>query len=402
MKRWKPASLLVAALAILAAIPLGARAQVTDSVKVFNRNIREQEKRLENLRTEIRDIRKRDLDLDKKERNTAKQLRLLDKEAALTADLLRTLDAKQKRISEQLEGIRAEHESATETLAERRSRLARTVRTMYVSGTPTTAEVVLRATNLQHALSHFKYLETLARNNERLVIEIREQERYLAATDAKLTQTLSEIHDTAEETREEKQRLAESRQTRQTTLKRVREQRAEYQRALKDLSASENKVQSFIATLEKRRQAAIAAGRVTDTFPDIGFTLLRGKLPWPVRGRIVAGFGRQKHPRYGTFTENSGIDIAANEGEPVRAVARGQAEYVAWLDGYGKTILLNHGGHYTLYAHLSEALVAEGQAVDPGQIIGRVGDTGSLDGSKLHFEVRVKAEAVDPRLWLAK
>ena len=389
------------AVLVLGVTPAGAQAPA-DSVRAYNSRIQEQETRLKKLRSEIQEIRVRDRELGKRESFTAKQLRKLERETALTADLLRALETKQGRISGQLEGIRAEHEAATEELATRRGRLARTLRAMYVRGSPTTVEVMLRTTSLRHALSHFKYLEELARNNERLVQEIHEQERYLARTDALLTETLVDVETTTQEARAERERLAESRRSRQTALARVRSQRTEYQQALRDLAASERKVSGLIATLEKRRKAAQEAGQAPQVFPDVGFAALRGRLPWPVRGRVLQGFGRHKHPRYGTITENSGVDIGAPEGESVRAVARGQVEYVNWLDGYGKTVLLNHGGFYTLYAHLSETIVSEGQTLDPGQILGRVGDTGSLDGPKLHFEIRVRAEAVDPRLWLGR
>ncbi len=126
-------------------------------------------------------------------------------------------------------------------------------------------------------------------------------------------------------------------------------------------------------------------------------------MPWPARGRILTAYGRQKHPKHGTITFNSGVDIAAPEGSDVRCVARGQVEYVQWTDGYGKTVIMNHGGgYYTVYAHLSQAMVMEAQAVEPGAVLGRVGDTGSLDGVKLHFEVRsgARGDAVDPMAWL--
>lgn len=374
-----------------------------DSVRAYNNRIQEQEAKLGKLRADIRDLRRRDRELGRREQSTAKQLRQVEHEAALTADLLRTLEAKQERIELQLEGIRTEHEVATEELAERKQRLGNTLRAMYVRGHPRTAEVILQTTSMRTALSHFKYLGVLARNNERLLEEIRAQEAYLAATDARLTETLAEVVSNADETRAEREFLAEARKTRRTTLQRVRQQRAEYQRALKDLSESEKKVQSFIGVLEQRRQAAIASGRAAEVFPDVGFAQLRGRMPWPARGRVASAFGKQTHPKHGTVTFNSGIDIAAAEGEPVRAVARGQVEYVAWLDGYGRTIILNHGaGFYTVYAHLSETAVGEAQPVEPGQIIGRVGDSGSLDGAKLHFEVRDKANPVDPRAWLGR
>jgi len=381
----------------------GSKSAGSDTAATYYKRIQEQEKRLQELRADIQSMRNRDRDLGKKEKDHVAQLRALEREAATTADLLRSLQAKQGRVEEQLDGIRAEHDRASEILADRKQRLASTLRAMYVRGTPTTAEVVLRATTLRYALSHFKYMELLARNNERLYRDIQEQDLYLAKVDAQLTETLFEVSTTAQETREETERLALARKQRQSVLKRVRAQRVEYQRALADLTAAEKQVTGVIAALEKRRQEALAEGRAMQTFPDVGFARLKGVMPWPVRGRVMVGFGRQTHPKYKTVTMNSGIDIAAPEGTDVRSVARGQVEYARWIDGYGRTIIVNHGGgYYTLYAHLAETLVSESQAVEPGQILGRVGDSGSLDGAKLHFEVRVKADAVDPRAWLAR
>lgn len=399
----------VALVAATALVPASGLAQTRgahpDSVAAYQKRIQSESRKLTDLREEIQNLRKRDRDLGVKERDTSSQLQKVQKEAALTADLLRQLENKQARVETQLGGIRAEHERATEELAERKRRMARTLRAMYVRGTPTNAEIILRTASIRYALSHFKYLGLVARNNERLVQDIREQERYLAATDAKLTETLYEITATADEARDEKARLTEVRRSRQSMLQRVRRQRADYKRAIDDLAAAERKVQSMIATLEKKRQQAQAAGRTVDLYPDVGFSRLRGAMPWPVRGRVLTGFGRQKNPRHGTETFNSGIDIAAAEGADVRCVARGQVEYVQWLDGYGKTIIVNHGGgYYTVYAHLSESLVTESMSLEPGHVIGRAGDTGSLDGTKLHFEVRAgqHGEPVDPMRWLSR
>lgn len=398
----------VATAILTAPMPVAAQSRRSanpDSTAAYQKRIQSEERKLQDLRQEILNLRQRDRDLGRKERDTASQLQKVQKEAALTADLLRELEAKQARVEEQIDGIRAEHARASEELAERKRRMARTLRAMYVRGTPTNAEVVLRTASIRYALSHFKYLGLVARNNERLVEDIRAQEQYLAATDARLTETLYEISATADEARDEKERLSTIRRSRQSMLQRVRRQRADYKRAIDDLAASERRVQSMIATLEKRRQESLAAGREADVFPDVGFGRLRGAMPWPVRGRVVTGYGRQKNPRHGTETMNSGIDIAAAEGTEVRCVARGQVEYVQWMDGYGKTIIVNHGGgFYTVYAHLSEALVSESMALEPGHVIGRVGDTGSLDGTKLHFEVRAgqHGDPVDPMRWLGR
>jgi murein hydrolase activator len=107
------------------------------------------------------------------------------------------------------------------------------------------------------------------------------------------------------------------------------------------------------------------------------------------------------HPRYGTRVPQNGIDITAPLGTPVRAVAAGSVVYVDWLPGYGRTVILDHGGgFYTLYAHASSVAVHRGDRVVEGQTIAGVGDTDSIRGPCLHFEVRQGEKALNPREWL--
>jgi len=116
----------------------------------------------------------------------------------------------------------------------------------------------------------------------------------------------------------------------------------------------------------------------------------------------VGRFGNETNPKFGTVTFNSGIDISAPMGTDVHAVAKGRVDVVNEDFGsYGEMIILNHGdGYYSLYAHLSAATVGKGQEVAAGQVIGRVGDTGSLKGSILHFEIRKGRTALNPTTWL--
>ena len=107
------------------------------------------------------------------------------------------------------------------------------------------------------------------------------------------------------------------------------------------------------------------------------------------------------NPRYGTQVLQKGIEIAAAEGTPVRAVSGGRVVYAGWLEGYGNTIVLDHGNDFfTLYAHASQILVRQGADVSAGSEIARVGSTDALDGPGLYFEIRQGAEARDPLEWL--
>jgi murein DD-endopeptidase MepM/ murein hydrolase activator NlpD len=107
------------------------------------------------------------------------------------------------------------------------------------------------------------------------------------------------------------------------------------------------------------------------------------------------------HPRFGTRTYRNGVDIEAAEGTGVDAVLAGQVVYTGWFKGYGNLIILDHGDElFTLYAHVSEIHVKEGDSVRQGQRIGSVGDTGSLAGPRLYFEVRYRGKPQDPEQWL--
>lgn len=133
------------------------------------------------------------------------------------------------------------------------------------------------------------------------------------------------------------------------------------------------------------------------------FSLQKGRLMPPVPGKIISRFGIRQTGDYKSFTFQSGIDIRGEQGEPVRSVFKGNVVYAQWLKGYGNMVIIDHGeNYYTLYAHLHEMFRKTGDAVDTGEVIATVGDTGSLKGVRLHFELRHHGKPVDPLEWLNK
>jgi septal ring factor EnvC (AmiA/AmiB activator) len=174
------------------------------------------------------------------------------------------------------------------------------------------------------------------------------------------------------------------------------------------LSEATRRLEAFIKDLqEKQRRLAKVPPPSRprpipgDIAPGTGFGALRGRLLWPADGRVVAEYGPQVNPRFGTKTFRNGIDIEAAEGTTIMAVYPGHVLYTGWFRGYGNLIIMDHGGeYYTLYAHAADIRVAEGDEVKQGQAIGTVGDTGSLQGPRLYFEVRHEGKPQDPAQWL--
>jgi septal ring factor EnvC (AmiA/AmiB activator) len=191
-------------------------------------------------------------------------------------------------------------------------------------------------------------------------------------------------------------------------LAKVKDERAYHDRMVLELSEATRRLEAFIRDLQaKQRRVARTppAGRARpapgDIGPSVGLGALRGRLAWPAEGKVVAEFGTQVHPRFGTKTFRNGIDIEVAEGTNIVVVYPGHVMYTGWFRGYGNLIIVDHGNdYYTLYAHAADIRVAEGDDVKQGQIIGTVGDTGSLQGPRLYFEVRHQGKPQDPEQWL--
>jgi murein DD-endopeptidase MepM/ murein hydrolase activator NlpD len=123
----------------------------------------------------------------------------------------------------------------------------------------------------------------------------------------------------------------------------------------------------------------------------------KGVLSWPVAGPVTSGFGYRVHPIFHVRRLHTGVDLDGNTGDPVKAAALGTVVSAGWRGGYGKCVVIDHGGGLaTLYAHQSSILVSVGQTVKRGEAIGQVGSTGYSTGPHLHFEVRVNGSPVDP------
>jgi murein DD-endopeptidase MepM/ murein hydrolase activator NlpD len=135
---------------------------------------------------------------------------------------------------------------------------------------------------------------------------------------------------------------------------------------------------------EARRLARLDARRVSN----LSFT-------WPVRGKITSRFGRRRG------RPHEGLDLAAKRGTAIHAAEAGRVIHSGRLSDYGQVVIVKHAGHYrSVYAHASKTLVKKGQFVEKGQKIALVGTTGRATGPHLHFEIRRRASARDPMLYL--
>jgi murein hydrolase activator len=186
------------------------------------------------------------------------------------------------------------------------------------------------------------------------------------------------------------------------------QRRNERKKLLIEIKGKKSLALAAIAALKRAAEAldqqiTSAASMPGGAKGDSDFSALKGLLNMPVRGIIISFYGPYTSSRLHVSGFRSGIDIAADRGEPIRAVDRGETIFAGWFRGYGNMVIIDHGDHYcTLYAHAQEIFKKKGDPVTSGEVIATVGDTGSLQGPKLHFEIRHYGKPVDPLTWLGK
>lgn len=132
------------------------------------------------------------------------------------------------------------------------------------------------------------------------------------------------------------------------------------------------------------------------------FKKLRGKLPWPVEGGVIArSFGRQKHPTLKNIEiTNNGIDIRSSEEAPVKSIFEGAVAGVQYIPGHDYTIILQHGNYYSVYSNLSETSVNKGDKVNAGAVLGKLSTNPISGAAELHFELWQEKERLNPANWI--
>lgn len=131
------------------------------------------------------------------------------------------------------------------------------------------------------------------------------------------------------------------------------------------------------------------------------FISSKGLLPMPVKGKIVTKYGLNRIGRLNMEAFRNGIDIQADRGEPVQSVFAGRVLYSEWYKGFGNLMIIDHGNqYYSVYGHLEERFKQKGDKVETSETIGTVGDTGSVTGTGLYFEIRHRGKPMDPVEWI--
>jgi septal ring factor EnvC (AmiA/AmiB activator) len=343
------------------------------------------------VKREIRRLRE-DLDrLSRQRSGILLELARLEAEARLR-------DAELTRLELELEGTRRKLESETSRLSvldaelgQREQHLALRLRGLYRQGPLGHHRLLLAVDEPGQILDAARLVRQATLRDARALAEFREIREERARAERSLRERHRSLEAGESEAGRARRALAEALAGRRRMLRRIDRDRVVREEALAELLEAERDLSDLLAGLSPPGAAP----------PQLDMAKFRGLLDWPVIGRVTVPFGDQEHPRFRTAVPHPGLDLEARHGEDVRAVFDGKAVFAEWFRGYGLTLILDHGGgHLSVYAHASVLLVEKGQDVTRGEVVAKVGDTGSLKGPYLYFEIRKDGQPEDPLAWL--
>lgn len=298
----------------------------------------------------------------------------------------------------------------------KKATLAKRLRAIYKMGDLGYLTPLLAMSFHSDVQQQIKYLQIISERDVELINTAEKDMQAILEQKNALEKRKQQAERARKEIKEKQAQINLQRQQKDALLQRIQNNKRQVALVIERLEASSRKLEELLKKLEiaqKRppRKSSQQESVKSITFPantqkvvqSYGrhFRANKGKLVWPVEGKIITKFGQIRFDN--TYTHYNGVDIQAQKGTPFYSVFKGTVKYADWFEGQGNLIIVDHGGnYYTVYAHADELAVKSGDIVEARQILGKVGDTDSIKGSLLYFEVRANGTPQDPQRWLAK
>jgi len=346
----------------------------------------EQQRQLEDIQRQMQQQQNRAAQAQRQVNTLADQLQVIQVDYDSAVGDYKSITDKRTATEQQ---IRTNTELLAKTekdLAERSRILNKRMRDIYENGQISYLDVLVGAADFRDFATRIDILQRVLKQDVNLITKVKAERELVVQTRAQLDLDRAAILE-LENVAAQKKNIIESRKNeRENVLNGAVNDRDAAERAYQDLQETSRRIERMIRNHESGNKDYAGSS---------------GTMMWPLDGPITSPFGWRIHPIFGTQIYHSGVDIGADYGEPIRAADGGVVIYADWMGGYGKAVIIDHGGGITtLYGHNSELVVSEGQRVRKGEVIARAGATGYATGPHCHFEVRQNGSPVNPMGYL--
>ena len=377
-----------------------------DDRRDFDAELNYQSGAIDEVKKEIEETRRKIKSQKQKEKTTSRRLSNIDKEISLTNKLYNQLKNELNNTEVEIDKLSKGIKANEQQLSKLRYRYSQRITQMYKKGTLSDIEKILSSSSWRQAIYRAKYMGIISDIDQRTQNKIKSLLIDIGKQRISLESNYRNKVRLKKDQEESKVSLRASRKKRQKELDKIKKNQSELTKYLEEKQAGMQELEALLKKIRQDKSSYDRADRIRKQQAALKtqvFGKLKGQLPWPASGRVVKKFGRSWNSERKTTTENPGIDIKGKPGSPVRSIIGGIVTTITYIRGYGTTLIIDHGGaFYTVYSHVTNVEANEGEEVQAGDVIAYMGDAGSIEGSKLHFEVWGNGQKLNPEKWLMK
>ena len=349
--------------------------------------------------------------------NLSENLNLLERKIQYRKDLLNNLDIQLSQLDADIADTQIKIFNLEKEILNQKEQYKKMILQAYkMRNSHASLIFVLSSESFNQANKRMEYLQQLQKYREDQIRKIEQSKEELELKLKELEQMKLDKKQLAQSKEQEQKRYVQDREKQKKTIsdlqgkeQQLRDELAQQRKKAQQIDNAINAAlnREFQEQQAKNKDKPLTATETKEiTLSNKGFEANKGRLPWPVKGEITKGFGKQAHSVYANvFTYNNGVDITTVRGSSVRVVYKGEVTSVLIIPGAGKAVIVKHGNYRTIYSNLQETYVASGDAVDSRQEIGALLVNAS-GNSICHFEIRTvssdgQVANINPTYWLS-
>ena len=378
-----------------------------------NEKIYEQNEQLKNIKDEIVRLEK---ELGTKQEQKEESLKILEKineQSLLLNKLINKIKIEEAQKEVQINKLSNKITNVNNEISELKSEYAKYIVWLYKHGKSSYLNFLFNSESINQALVRYKYLNSITDKNEEVLDDLQKLKTELSSLSTNLSKEVTEKERLVKEKELEQNRLSKRKKEKLILVKNLKEDQNSLEKAIRTKQQAEIQIKNLITKLieeERQRQAKLREAKLKNekntgiidynynSFEN--FAELKGKLNWPItKGSVFRKFGENVNEKLKTVTLNYGIDIETDAKTEVLAVAEGIVSAIDWIPGYGSVVIITHRDNFrTVYGHLTDIFVDEGEKVKGGTRIAKVSD--SFEGQIMHFEIWNERNYQNPETWL--
>ena len=348
---------------------------------------------LERIRTDITRLRARLEQVRQQAQSAARELEEVDLQLGIRTRELELANAAETKLAGEQLAIEAQIGALVPRIARQKSDLRKRLVALYRLGGLSYLRMVLALDGERNPIEAMSMLSYLVSRDARLVTRFQETQGQLAVQRTQLADRRERLRQTRIIVEQSRRAVVAAHAEKARLVARLRSEETGAAAQLAALEEKARRLQRLVDSLAQRKPGGLP--------PPTDIRSVQGALAWPVEGKVLERFGRQRNPKFATYTVNNGLKIEAVPGTQVRAVFQGTVRFSQWFKGYGNLIILDHGNRiFSLYGNLKQSTVTVGDTIATGQPIAGVGESEEAASGHLYFEIRQDNRPEDPQKWL--